>query len=879
MQPRFPFSRGVRRNLTVPLAARRSLWAVALALLLVCGLQCTSAAQIGLGKALLGGNPPKKDTKTSGTPNPEPAAAQPAETPPPSVIPLPDLALRSQQLSQSLRDIAATLPTPEQLSDVSDAVTERQAVIADKQKEVDALLAGTPTTVELREQENYWRELLTQNLAWRKQLLDWANAAQSAVNQLDIQEPQWKATLEANKDLPALGPAAQLIKDNVNTIHKIRTQTNNVLQQVVKMQIDNSAGEQAATDTLNRLVQARIAFQGKLFQRDSLPIWQLALRRQVGEAPPLFKSASGRWIAIKTFAAQSRGILIFLVILLVISLWVSYHLSRITRHTVPVDEEQAAVLRILRHWISLGLLPALVLGYVLTPSAPLTFLGVAVLASFVPVLRLLPPLIEPRFRVMLYVMGAAYAFNVAVNWLSLSPVWTRELLFLSNGTVFLLFVWLLRPSRMSFPEKGRRYVVLALRIAVAILGLGLLSNALGYVKLAQFLSIGCICSTFIAVGAVAGVRIFTLLLAEGVNHPQAERLAIIRLHRQAIVRWVPRLMQWGAFLLWLSSTLDLFSVRDAVKGAITGFLNFPIAGSASGVTLSGVFGFFFTLVGGYLLASGVRFLLREEVLGRFHLARGVPELIASTVYYLLLLLIFLGAVNAGGVELNKFTVLTGALGVGVGFGLQNIVNNFVSGLILQFERPIHLQDVLEVDGQTGKVTRIGIRSSTLTTFQGAEVIIPNANLISGKVTNWTLTEAKRRGELPVGVAYGTDADVVINLLLKAANAHETVLTNPPPAAYFVGFGDSSLNYELQFWVMQDSNWIKVRSEIALVVMKSFEEAGIEIPFPQRDLHVRSIASSADTLDPLGAEAAAGGNGLEDENEERDLRTNRRSVAD
>ncbi len=137
----------------------------------------------------------------------------------------------------------------------------------------------------------------------------------------------------------------------------------------------------------------------------------------------------------------------------------------------------------------------------------------------------------------------------------------------------------------------------------------------------------------------------------------------------------------------------------------------------------------------------------RNLLSRFHLSRGLPELISSMLHYLLLLLVFFFAVNAGGVELNKFTVLTGALGVGVGFGLQNIVNNFVSGLILQFERPIHIGDVLDIDGTTGKVTRIGIRSSTVKTFQGAEVIIPNANFISGKVINWTLSESLRRAEL------------------------------------------------------------------------------------------------------------------------------------
>jgi small-conductance mechanosensitive channel len=314
-------------------------------------------------------------------------------------------------------------------------------------------------------------------------------------------------------------------------------------------------------------------------------------------------------------------------------------------------------------------------------------------------------------------------------------------------------------------------------------------------------------------------------------------------------------------LVWLSTTLDLLQTREVVVDALKAVLGFRIAGSASEMTLGSVMGFFLMLAVGYIIASALRFLLREELLNRLHMGRGLPDLIASTVYYLLLLFVFLIAVNAGGVELNKFTLLTGALGVGFGFGMQNIINNFVSGLILQFERPIHINDVLEVEGYTGKVTRIGVRSSTLQTPQGAEVIIPNGNFISGKVVNWTLSESMRRAELAVGVAYGTDPKMVLKFLLDAANKHESVLTEPQPMAYFVAFGDSALNFELHFWVMQDSNWIRVRSEIAMQVMKRLDEAGIEIPFPQRDLHLRTIPEGAATSG-LG-ESLFGNNGDEE----------------
>jgi len=215
----------------------------------------------------------------------------------------------------------------------------------------------------------------------------------------------------------------------------------------------------------------------------------------------------------------------------------------------------------------------------------------------------------------------------------------------------------------------------------------------------------------------------------------------------------------------------------------------------------------------------------------------------------LLLIVVLAAVNAGGIELNKFTVLTGAFGVGIGFGLQNIINNFVSGLILQFERPIHIDDILDVDNNSGRVTRIGIRSSTIQTFQGAEVIIPNAILISNKVVNWTLSESRRRRELPVGVAYGSDPKVVLKILWDAAARHELVLTKPEPMAYFKGFGASSLDFELQFWVMQEDNGLLISSEVAMAAMKMLDDSGIEIPFPQSDLHLRSIDPAAAGMFP------------------------------
>jgi small-conductance mechanosensitive channel len=208
-----------------------------------------------------------------------------------------------------------------------------------------------------------------------------------------------------------------------------------------------------------------------------------------------------------------------------------------------------------------------------------------------------------------------------------------------------------------------------------------------------------------------------------------------------------------------------------------------------------------------------------------------------------LVLVFVAALTNAGIDLNRFTLITGALGVGVGFGLQNVVNNFVSGLVLLLERPIHNGDLVEIGGVTGTVRRIGARSSTVLTAQGAEVIIPNSNLLSNQVINWTLGSPWRRTEINVGVAYGTDIERVLKLLIQVAESHLGVLRERPPAAFFLGFGESALNFELHFWSADQKTWFQLKSEVATAVAKALREANIIIPFPQRDLHVHSIGAS------------------------------------
>ena len=199
---------------------------------------------------------------------------------------------------------------------------------------------------------------------------------------------------------------------------------------------------------------------------------------------------------------------------------------------------------------------------------------------------------------------------------------------------------------------------------------------------------------------------------------------------------------------------------------------------------------------------------------------------------------FFLAAAAAGMELTNLSIILGAFSVGIGFGLQNIFNNMVSGLILAFERPIKVGDTIQVGELMGVVLSIGFRASIIKSFDGAEVILPNGNLISNQMINWTLSDSFRRMDIRLGVAYGTDPDQVIEIMKKTAGEHDRVNKVPAPSAFFLGFGESSLDFRLLAWTEIDHR-LTVESELYLSINKALTDTGIEIPFPQTDLHIRS----------------------------------------
>ncbi|GKS64600.1 mechanosensitive ion channel protein MscS [Nitrospira sp.] len=230
----------------------------------------------------------------------------------------------------------------------------------------------------------------------------------------------------------------------------------------------------------------------------------------------------------------------------------------------------------------------------------------------------------------------------------------------------------------------------------------------------------------------------------------------------------------------------------------------------------------------------------EGLLLRSQVELGVRHAVGNIVRMVFLALGLIIILQTTGINLSSLTVLFGALGIGVGFGLQGVTNNFVSGIILLLERPIKVGDRIEVGNVNGDVINISPRATTIVTNDNIAIIVPNADFISSKVVNWSYTNRNVRFNFPVGVSYGSDPEQVRRVLLEVARAHHGVLKEPGPSVLFDSFGDSALNFVLRVWTRDFSTVPGVlRSELYFSISRAFKEQGIEIPFPQRDLHIKS----------------------------------------
>jgi potassium efflux system protein len=464
------------------------------------------------------------------------------------------------------------------------------------------------------------------------------------------------------------------------------------------------------------------------------------------------------------------------------------------------------------------------------------------LILMVPLARLLGGFIEKVWRKRVVYALAVFLIATWVLETFRLPLSLFRLYILITALVG-MFLCLWRARESSRYQAPYLYIW-ALRLGSLIFLSVIIAEINGYSFLATHILESSLSTTFSVLAAWMLMLMARSALEWIIQSPPLRRLPYLQSKAEVIVGRSAILSDVLIGALFTTFILVIWRVYDSPGEAIQGVFGFGFMVGSRKITLGLVLGAAAVLYGSFLTSWAVQTVLMKGVFASRELQVGVRISIARLIHYGFVFVGFLLALVALGVHLRDITIIAGALGVGIGFGLQGIVNNFVSGLILLFERPIKVGDYIQLGELWAEIKKIGLRATVVETFDKSEIVVPNSDLVSYQVTNWTLSNRMARLIIPVGVEYGSDVPLVIETLIECATANPKVMTKPEPQVLFLKFGESSLDFELRVWILDIDERLVIISELHQEIDRRFRQAGLVIAFPQRDLHLRSVDASA-----------------------------------
>ena len=778
----------------------------------------------------------------------EPVPSEP--TPPPlTAISLSDIPARASAERTSLDEAEELLSRSEIFDQIESDLLDREQAITRNLVSLGPSLAAAASREAISEIEKKWLELDRSLETAETKLQRRVGVIEQQVNRLDVTLNTWELTVKEALDEKAPEEVVNLARTTTNDVTKVHKLLRQMQDRVLGLQAKVGRARGSVQKSLDRIRAEEESLISNLGHHERPPLWSEAIAGT--KASDLIKNTTrelSEWVSsIYAFVREEYDRLGFQIFLL-IALFIILHRSRqAARDWVKADPSTAQGMSIFEKPFALASLVELMITpwfYVYTPPAIMDAVG---LLLVLPVLVLILPLLEAAIRPALYLLAILYLVDQFRDLVDAAPLVARIIFILEMIVAIGIIIWVIRSGswhhdHQSRKAKRRQQILrFGLNVALFLFVIAILTAIAGYVRLAVLIGSGVLDSIFLALLLTALIRTAESVIRLMLHSRIARSFNIFRTRSKQLRRHLGTLLTLAVIAIWVYAVLDMFALKDHIWATIKGIIFAEFHAGTIAISFADVLAFVLTIIASVLLARFIVLILDEDVYPRMKLERGVSFAISSVTKYGIILLGFLVAVGAMGVGMDRITILLGAFGVGLGFGLQTVVNNFVSGMILIFERPIQIGDSVEIGSVKGRITRIGIRSSTVRSFDGADITVPNGTLLSDALTNWTMTDRNRRIEIAVGVAYGTDPDTVIEALKTALDGQDGLLEEPAPQVVFNGFGDNSLDFLLRAWVADNDEYVSTRSRIALDLNRALNERGIEIPFPQRDIHLRSIS--------------------------------------
>jgi small-conductance mechanosensitive channel len=702
-------------------------------------------------------------------------------------------------------------------------------------------LSRQPTLQRLRRLESEWNELEGELSRWKRNLAKRAQELGVQITRLTDLKNTWEATLQSPQ-------AAELPQEVLQRVQSTLAQVQSALGKfeehqrlILTLQDRVIEQDRQVTQALSSIERARDEAFSQLFVREGKPLWSPSVWSQSAQGAEAQRRRFSRQVEELTrYVEREKGrffLHALLFVLLTVALWWVRRRMHKRLSDEPALKPASAVFAVP---VETALVITLLLSGWFYPQAPRLLFAIIGAGALVPTALILRKLINERlfplvtglvlfyfvdqlrivtsshellFRLLFVIeMLAAAGFGFRAVGIVRSFASRKDL-----GPESEAAATMESPSLTS-KKRGRavRIALFAIRVAIGVFLVAFVLNVIGYNRLSRLIGNTLLTSAYLALVLYGAIRIVDGFVMSALNVAPLARLSLVKRNHAFLYQRTWRLLVWIGVALWIIFLLDSLSLRAPLFQDLKALSATSIGLGSHKFVVGDVLLFAVAIWVAVITSRICRFVLEEEVYPRVHLAPGLHYTISKTLHYAILIVGFFAGVGLLGFDLSKLTILAGAFSVGLGFGLQNIINNFVSGLILLFERPIKVGDVIQLDTTEGVVEQIGIRASIIRAVNGSEIIMPNAKLISDPVTNWTFSRRQRLIIIPVSVVAGTDGQKVIDALKTAAASHPAVLKEPAPQALFIDF-TGALRFELRARTNQFEDWAEIRSELAVAI--------------------------------------------------------------
>ncbi len=704
---------------------------------------------------------------------------------------------------------------------------------------------GSLTEREILDAKKDWEKVNMNLESWKLKFNSRSSDVENLVAKTDLMLRQWTLSLEQANIENAVEQLKISIQNTLKDITDINNEVRNKQNQIYLNQNNITEFKLEVDDIINLLDLENSALRLTYLNKDRPSIW--AMSDSIGNIKTaenqyriyLKKSKNDLAVFFQDYYVQ----LIFQSLLLIILLVLIFYLNRIAFKFEDNNADISTAKKVTMTYLITAIFLTLYSSVWFYPIRPSVINEILRFGMLIASFFYFPFLFSKKslFKVVFSIL-TIFFFSEILIVLDGRGLFSRIFVYFEALAAGLMLLFLFKQTdrlrnllKLSYWNIFNYLVPLfILMLVVATIG-----NTFGYVDLSMLLIKTVTNAIFNVIILIMLTLILNSIVVLSFQTKFLQKSNIIKEHKSQILYWFTSAITIITIIYWFNAIIKDLGFNKIFWEWINGI--FEISWKVSNTTISlGVIITVILIIA--IIVAVVRIVgavLNKEIFPRVRLPRGVPGAISMVIKYTIVGFGIYFVLSAAGIDLGKFGLIAGALGVGIGFGLQNIVYNFIAGLVLAFERPIQVGDVIEVGSLMGTVTSIGVRASNVETFDGSDVIVPNGNLISKELINWTLSDRKKRRDIQVGVAYGSDPHQVMEILLKAASEHVNVLETPSPWATFEGFGESSLNFKIRFWVPFDIG-LSTKSQVAMSIYDALEEAGIKIPFPQRDLYIKSI---------------------------------------